>query len=428
VDIVEQLLDLCRLAGAEVAEVYQSKSLSRPVFFEANRLKQLESAQSEGLALRLWKDGKPGLAVAYGAVNPQVLVEKTLAISGLNDPETPQVNSGSQQKYPDLGTPVAVNNLLEMGGSSIQILRSAFPEIICSSQWDCESESVRLVNSLGLDWSYTDTTLSAYIAAEWIRGDDFLSVADGQTERGALAPEQIIRQIFQRLHWAKINVPPPMGRVPVLFTAKAADLLWETLQAALNGKQVIERASPWSDRLGQRVVSNQLTISQIPNVGPFSCPFDDEGTPTRQLKLIDRGVLQLFYADKTVGEILGSGSTGNGVRSSLGSYPSPGLMNLSIAAGKYGLEEMISQVNEGLIIDQILGSGAGIAGDFSVNVDLGYLVRRGEVVGRVKDTMVSGNAYVALKNIIAVGNDTDWNGPCSTPSILVDGLSVTSRC
>jgi PmbA protein len=427
VDIAEQLLDLSRQAGAELAEVYQSKSLSRPIFFEANRLKQLESAQGEGIALRLWKNGKPGLAVAYGPVDPQLLVEKTLAISELNDPETPQINSGNQKQYPDLGTPIPTERLLEMGRHSIQMLRSDFPDIVCSSQWDCESESLRLVNSLGLDWSYTDTTMSAYLGAEWIRGDDFLSVADGQTDREKLQPEQMVSHIFQRLNWAKNNVSAPVGKVPVLFTAKAADLLWETVQAAMNGKQVIERASPWNNRLGQQVISKQLTLSQLPQAGPFSCPFDDEGTPTRQLKFIDRGVLQLFYADKTVGELLGSGSTGNGVRSSLGSYPSPGLMNLSIAPGQQSLLEMISQVDEGLIIDQVLGSGAGIAGDFSVNVDLGYRIRRGEVVGRVKDTMVSGNAYLALKNIIALGNDADWSEPCSTPSILVDGLSVTSR-
>ena len=426
-DIAEQLLDLSRQAGAELAEVYQSKSLSRPIFFEANRLKQLESAQGEGIALRLWKNGKPGLAVAYGPVDPQVLLAKTLAISELNDPETPQINSGSQQKYPDLGTSIETNELLEMGRHSIQLLRSNFPDTICSSQWDCESESLRLVNSLGLDWSYTDTTMSAYLGAEWIRGDDFLSVADGQTDREQLQPEQMVSHIFQRLNWAKNNVSAPVGKVPVLFTAKAADLLWETVQAAINGKQVIEKASPWNNRLGQQVISQQLTLSQLPQAGPFSCPFDDEGTPTRQLKFIDRGVLQLFYADKTVGALLGCGSTGNGVRSSLGSYPSPGLINLSIAPGNQSLLEMISQVEEGLIIDQVLGSGAGIAGDFSVNVDLGYRIRRGEVVGRVKDTMVSGNAYLALKNIIALGNDADWSEPCSTPSILVDGLSVTSR-
>jgi PmbA protein len=50
--LAEQLLELAIKSGAEAAEVYQSRSLSRPVFFEANRLKQLETSQSEGTALR----------------------------------------------------------------------------------------------------------------------------------------------------------------------------------------------------------------------------------------------------------------------------------------------------------------------------------------------------------------------------------------
>jgi PmbA protein len=427
VDIAEQLLALARQAGAEQAEVYQSQSFSRPIFFEANRLKQMESAQSEGTALRLWRQGRPGLAVAFGPVDPHILVAKTLAISALNDPEPAQLNAGSAKKYPDLGQSVGVDELLAMGRSSIHTIRSAFPEVLCSSQWDCESETTRLVNSLGLDCSYTDTTLSAYLSAEWIRGDDFLSVGDGQIERNMLTPNLVVQPILQRLKWATKNAKSPTGRVPVLFTAKAADLLWETVQSAINGKQVVEGASPWLDRLGQQVISEQITLCQTPDVGPYSCPFDDEGTPTRHLKLIDRGVLQLFYADKTVGNLLGSGSTGSGFRPGLGSYPAPGLVNLAISPGKKSLAELIGEADEALIIDQVLGGGAGISGDFSVNVDLGYVVRRGEVIGRVKDTMISGNVYTALKNIIALGNDTDWNGPCSTPSILVDGLSVTSK-
>jgi PmbA protein len=52
---LEQLLTLARQAGAEAAEVYYSRSLSHPVFFEANRLKQLESSESDGTALRFWR-------------------------------------------------------------------------------------------------------------------------------------------------------------------------------------------------------------------------------------------------------------------------------------------------------------------------------------------------------------------------------------
>ena len=68
-----------------------------------------------------------------------------------------------------------------------------------------------------------------------------------------------------------------------------------------------------------------------------------------------------------------------------------------------------------------------ISGDFSINVDLGYRVKNGQVIGRVKDTMVAGNAYTALKQLVALGNDAEWNGSCYTPSLIVEGLSTIGR-
>ncbi len=260
-----------------------------------------------------------------------------------------------------------------------------------------------------------------------MRGDDFLNVSDGQTLRDSLNPALVAQLVIQRLEWAKENVGAPIGRVPILFTSKAADMLWGTVQAALNGKQVIEGASPWSDRLNQPVTSESLTISQNPEAGPFSCPFDDEGMPTRPITFIDKGVLQLFYADRTTGKLLGSGTTGNGFRPGLGSYPNPGLFNLLIEPGVKSFPELISTMEDGLVLDQMLGGGAGISGEFSINVDLGYRVQKGQIVGRVKDTMVAGSVYTALKNLVELGGDGDWNGSCHTPSLIVEGLSVTGR-
>lgn len=423
----EQLLEVAQKSGAEAAEVFQSRSLSRPVFFEANRLKQLESAQAEGTALRLWKNGRPGLAVAYGLVEAQDLVDRAIAISELNEPETIELSPPSQQLYPDVGESVEVEQLVAWGTETIELVRSRYPEVLCSCGWDCEAEMTRLINTNGLDCGYTDTTLSGYLDVEWVRGDDFLNVSDGQTERGTLNPKAIADQVMQRLAWAQTNVAAPIGKVPILFTSKAADMLWGTVQAAINGKQVIEGASPWSDRLGKLVTSEAITISQQPAIGPFSCPFDDEGTPTRPITFIDRGELQLFYTDRTVGRTLGSGTTGNGFRSGLGSYPTPGMFNLLIQPGNRSLLDLIASIDEGLILDQMLGGGAGISGEFSINVDLGYRIRKGQIVGRVKDTMVAGNVYTALKQLIELGGDADWNGSCFTPSAIVEGLSVTGR-
>jgi PmbA protein len=423
----EQLLELSAQSGAQHAEVYQSRALSRPVFFEANRLKQLESSQSEGVALRLWRDGRPGLAVAYGPAEPQALVDRAIAMTHLNEPESVELSDTRTDHYPDLGEKVPVEQLVEMGKEAIAQIRDAYPEVLCTAEWECEEETTRLVNSTGLDCSYTDTTLSCFLAAEWVRGDDFLSVADGQTERGTLNPDKVVQNILQRLSWAKENVSPPAKRVPILLTAKAADLLWDTVQAALNGKQVLEGASPWSDRLMQVVTSDTLTLFQQPDTGPYSCPFDDEGTSTQPLLFIREGRLQQFYCDRTTGRLLGTGTTGSGFRPTMGSYPTPGLVNLLIQPGKGSLGELIQQLNEGLVVDQLLGGGADISGDFSVNVELGYRVQNGQITGRVKDTMIAGNVYTVLKQVVVLGDDADWNGPCYTPSLIVEGISTTGR-
>ena len=423
----EQLLELAARSGADAAEVFQSRSLSRPVFFEANRLKQLESADSEGTALRLWKNGCPGLAVAYGPVEAQALVDRAIALSQLNEPEDVELAPASQLIYPDMGEVVSVETLVEWGKQAIELVRDHYPDVLCAGGWECESETTRLITSNGLDCGYTDTTLSGFLEVEWVRGDDFLNVSDGQTLRDNLDPVLVAHLIMQRLEWAKENVGAPIGRVPIIFTSKAADMLWGTVQAALNGKQVIEGASPWSDRLNQSVMSPSLTISQKPEAGPFSCPFDDEGTPTRPMTFVDKGVLQMFYADRTTGKILGSGTTGNGFRPGLGSYPNPGLFNMLIEPGVKSFPELISTMEDGLVLDQMLGGGSSISGEFSINVDLGYRVQKGQIVGRVKDTMVAGSVYTALKNLVELGGDGDWNGSCHTPSLIVEGLSVTGR-
>lgn len=421
---LQKPIDLALKAGASHAEVYHSRALSRPVFFEANRLKQLESSQSQGTALRLWREGCPGLAVAYGEVDPEVLVERAIALSRLNPPETIELAEARTAIYPNVGEEVAVEKLVEIGKNAIAQLRDAYPDLICTAELESERETTILLNSQGLHCEYTDTSVSYFLGVEWVRGEDFLGIYDGEYTRGSLNPDKVVKQILQRLQWAQTNAPPPTGRIPILFTANAATMLWGTAAAALNGKSVLEKSSPWSDKLGELVASEMLTLSQQPDKEPYSCPFDDEGTPTQTLSLISQGRVEQFYTDRTTARALGTQSTGNGFRPGLGRYPTPDLVNLLIEPGKGSLEELIAQLDEGLLVDQMLGGGADLSGDFSINVDLGYRVEGGKIVGRVKDTMVAGNVYTALKKIVALGGDIDWNGSCYTPSLIVQGLSV----
>ena len=422
--LAEQILDLALKSGASNAEVYQVRSRSRPVFFEANRLKQLESSESEGLALRLWSDSRPGLAVAYGSVEPQSLVTKALALSELNAPETIELATKNNLIYPVLGTKVSVEQLLAIGKQIIEEIRDSYSEVICSAEFECEEETTTLINSQGFHCEYTDISIGYFVGVEWVRGEDFLAIYDGEYTRDKIDTNQTIKNIIQRLDWAKNNVSPPTGKVPVLFTTNAVTMLWSTIASALNSKTVLEKSSPWSELLGEIVIDKSISIEQNPEIGPYSCPIDDEGTPTQKLTFIDRGKLEQFYTDRTTGKELGKNTTGNGFRASLGNYPSPDLVNLLVKPGKGSLSDLISQLDEAVVIDQILGGGADISGDFSVNIDLGYRIEKGQITGRVKDTMIAGNVYSALKREIVLGADLQWSSSCYTPSMIVNGLSV----
>jgi PmbA protein len=422
----EEVLDRAQKAGADEAEVYHLVSRSNPVYFEANRLKQLETTESEGIALRVWRDRAPGVTVAYGEVEVEALVNRALSLCELHPPETIELTANHRQVYPTQGIRVSRETLMETGKSAIAQLCQSHPKILCSGELDCEEHTTRLLNSQGTDCQYSDISQSAFFQIEWVRGEDFLGISDGMESSDALDLTPIKQRLTQAINWATETVSAPKGRVPVIFTPKSAPLFWETLMGALNGKRVWEGSSPWSDRQQQHILSEQITLFQDPTRNPERCPFDDEGTPTQKFTLINQGYLEQFYSDRAVGRLLGTGSTGNGFRPSLGQYPTPGLVNLIVVPGKGELEDLIAQLDQGLVIDQLLGGDADLSGEFSANIELGYRVDRGEITGRVKDTMVTGNIYTALNHLITLGGDGQVNDSYETPSVVVDGLSVIS--
>lgn len=423
---LENLLKIAKQRGATEAEVYQVTSQSQPLFFEGNRLKQVESCQSQGTALRLWLDARPGLAVAYGNLEPQLLVDKAIALCQLNQPETIELATARTEIHHSNQLQITRENLVALGNRAITQLREEYPELICSAELELERETTTLINSQGLHCQYSESAVSCWLGAELVRGEDFLGVYQGEYSQTELDLSGAIEQILLRLDWAKQNVPPPVGKMPVLFTANAANLFWDTVSEALNGKTVVENSSPWSDRSRELIVSPLLSLRQQPELKPYACPFDDEGTPTQALNLINHGVLNQFYSGRAIARELGIPSTGNGFRPSLDSYPTPSLVNLIVAPGTNTLSELISQLERGIIVDQILGGGADISGDFSVNVDLGYGIQQGKVIGRVKDTAIAGNVYQLLQQVVALGSERSWHDSCYTPSLIVDGLSVVA--
>jgi len=91
---------------------------------------------------------------------------------------------------------------------------------------------------------------------------------------------------------------------------------------------------------------------------------------------------------------------------------------------------MVKDMKEGLIVEGVMGAEQGnlLAGDFSGNVLLGYKVENGEVMGRVKDTMIAGNVFQVLKELPGIGQEARWvGGILRTPPLYCSAVSVTAK-
>ncbi|MFO7712071.1 MAG: metallopeptidase TldD-related protein [Dehalococcoidia bacterium] len=91
---------------------------------------------------------------------------------------------------------------------------------------------------------------------------------------------------------------------------------------------------------------------------------------------------------------------------------------------------MVKDMREGLIVEEVIGAGQGnvLSGDFGGNVLLGYKVENGEVVGRVKNTMITGNVFEVLGELLGIGLESRWAyGIVHTPPLYCPRVSVSTK-
>lgn len=432
---MEKILALAKKI-AEEAEVYMVTSEETPVNFESNRLKNIQFKQSQTIALRIIKNGKTGYATTTNAENARELVE--IAGETAEYGIEAEFQFPSLQNYPEITIfdtaveKIGLDQMTKLGQELIDHITEYYPEILCEAEVTKRTNKFNIINSRGGQASFSQSIFGIGIEGQLIRGTDMLFVGDHENScHPVLDTERIVQTTLRQLELAKRLAKVTTKAMPVIFTPDGVvSSLIIPLISAVNGKIVLEGASPIGSRIGETVFDKNLTICDDPTI-PYrtgSRPCDDEAVACQRNPLITEGIVNGFLYDLQTAAKAKTKSTGNGHRH--GGLPTPSPHALVISPGGMGFNDMVQNIDEGIIVEQLLGAGQGnmLGGDFSGNVLLGFKVEKGEIVGRVKDTMVSGNIYQLLENITAIGSDNKWiGGFLSSPSICCSNVSVASR-
>jgi PmbA protein len=421
---------------AEKVEVVSLNSESTTVGFEANRLKMSQIDQTTGVAARVIKDGRLGFAASSDSSAVQQLVANALESAEFGD-RIPLDFPGQRPAadvvaYDPVIAELSVARLVEMGEEIIDYLLNIEPEARIGVQLERGVQRIGLRNHAGADISFNRSPLSVSVEISRVQGDDVLLLWDvaGTTvwDDDFMASAH---KLGRKLELAKKTSTLRSAKMPTLFSPMGSLALGYPLMLGLNGKNVFTGVSPMIGKVGETLFDSKISVADDATLdGRYaSAPYDDEGVAHRRNTLVDSGVLKGFLYDLKTAAQSGVESTGNGARS-LFSPPTPSPTNLSLQAGGTPVAEMIASIDDGLLVEDVLGLGQGnvISGAFSNSVGVAFRISQGEVVGRVKDVSIAGNIYELLKDVEAISSESAWvYSQFSLPYILLANMNVIAK-
>jgi PmbA protein len=433
---MHRLIERAREA-VDQAELYWNRTHAISAQYENGRLQQITEDDLSSLALRVIDDGKMGSTFAMSPDQPG-LIEQAKAAAAHGDPATfsfaPTGEYAAVEAFDPETARLTSDDLVALSESVLAAIRRERDDLPLIVTAETQRREVVVETTEGAEGRFEGSDATLSFGAP-IKGAG-MGVYKWVGSVSPLArPDAMIGEFVEWYGWTERISTPVTGRLPVIFAPEAAFLYLLPLWAGLEGNAIEKRTSPLVGRLGDRILSERLTVVDDPLASGElgSRPFDDEGVPCCRRAIIENGILTGYLLDLRTGRALGAASTGNAVKRELFSggtetRPSPWPIRLSVEPGEIPYREMIAGLDEGLLVYFGMGfhSGNYPQGKFSVQA-IGYHIVDGAVGGRLDKTMISGDIYADFQRVRAVSAE---RGPALTflnatvPFVLVDSLQV----
>ncbi|GBQ98675.1 zinc-dependent microcin-processing U62/PmbA/TldD [Acetobacter nitrogenifigens DSM 23921 = NBRC 105050] len=438
-DLACDLVARAKKGGADAADAVFIGGTSLGVGVRYGATEELERSETTDLGLRVFL-GRRAAIVSTSNLDPagfEALIEQALAMArvlpedahaGL--PDSAALIGRIDQNDLDLVDPTepAVDALLDRA-RAVEDAARAIGGVTntsgASASWG--RSEVALASTLGVAGHYARTSHSMSISVLAGEGTDMQRDYDydSAVHLSDLGDPTAVGTSAGRKAVARLNPSRPRtGAFPVVFDPRISNSFLGHLSGAINGASIARGTSFLKTKLGERIFADGVSVIDDPTRrrGARSRPFDGEGLRCETLSLVEDGVLQTWVLDSRSGRQLGLRSNGRATRGA-SSPPSPGLTNLFFTPGQETPEALMSDIQEGLYITEMMGSAInGITGDYSRG-GAGFMIRNGQLAEPIAEFTIAGNLLDMFARI-RLANDLRFRFGSDAPTLRIDALSV----
>ena len=401
-----------------------------------------------GASARAYHDGAFGFAslpsLSDDAI-PQVLAQATANAELLqrraarHEGDLPDAGAGQGTFDHRAGRPpLTAQQQVDVVRAIDAYLRTTYPDLL---NIDVTLSTLAIekgvVNSLGAStYSYVPRAVVmvrlSYQASDGVVDiyDSFGGFGEAQDHFGdvdALRPS--LDNLYRELRDKADGVYCEPGEHNVIMDSALAGILAHEAIGHTCEADIVLGGSIAGDHVGDLVASEKVTLVDFAERGPdgkgsIAIHVDDEGTPCRDVTLIEKGVLKGFLHNKETARIMGQEPTGNARAYRFDDEPLVRMRNTAIMPGTDTLDDMIASVDRGYYFKRPTNGQADSTSEFMFGVGCGYEIVDGKLGKGVRDTTIAGVAFDMLKTITHVSGDMTWSkgGMCGKKQLIPVGM------
>jgi len=421
-DIADRVIAMAK--PGEQVEAFVSRGTETDVRVYQGEVEHFVSAQSEGIGIRVIRHGKTGFA--YASTLDQAAIAEVLADARDN------VAFGNPDEWagvaePD-GVPVTEVDLwsevlehfpterkIELAKELEQLTLAADNRVRTEdSNYSDGAVEAAVASTNGIRHVGRENGCYLYIGTLADDGDESQTGFGFTVGRSpdefdmAKASADAAMRATRLLGASK----PASKKTTIVLSPYATAMLMGIIGGTLNGESVTKGRSLFADRLGEMVANPLVTLIDDPTnpLAYTATDLDGEGLAARRNVLIEAGRLNQFVHNSYSARRAKARSTGNATRGGFASVPGVGCLALQLQPGTRSQEELISGIDDGVLIDSFFGLHSGvnpISGDFSAGAS-GLSITGGALGAPVREFTVGSTLQRMLLDVVEIGADVEW--------------------
>lgn len=424
---MERCLAAALGAGGDFAELYFESVTSSSIGIDEGIVKSASQGHSTGCGVRVLSGERTGYSYTDVLTEDRLVHAAKTAALIASGPSKVQVQGFVERPvhdlYPVVGTDAEIAMKLQLVQRADRAAR-AYDSRITQVRAGMNSE-VRHVLIVASDGTWAaDTQPLSRFSVSVIAKDAHADGGKGATARGSgggggrvalsyytttKTPEHFAQEAARQAILQLSAIAAPAGEMPVVLgPGWPGVLIHEAVGHGLEADFNRKKQSAFAGLMGQRVATDKVTVVDNGTIANRrgSLNVDDEGTPTQENVLIEKGILRQYMSDKLSARLLGRQSTGSGRRESYASVPMPRMTNTYMLAGEDDPAAILRSVKNGIYAVNFSGGSVDITnGKFVFAASEAYLIEDGRVTAPVKGAMLIGNGPEALQFVSMVGHD-----------------------